>query len=143
MKAVCLRKTEEGIAEPDLHHEPHYARDSPIIGTYVGQHSLVQRGTVRTLNIHCLPSVQRVKSRPEKHTAAMHMKKANSAIIPRSALTSRQPSDNNMNQTWNQTHRMMTLFLIAKNARRGNNMQAPQARMSNAKSDAQAACAVS
>lgn len=31
-------------------------------------------------------SVQRVKSRPEKHIAAMHMKKINSAIMPRRAL---------------------------------------------------------
>jgi hypothetical protein len=62
--------------------------------------------------------VQRVKSSPEKHMEAMPIKNTNSAVIARRARTT-------------------TLFETMKNASLGKRMQAPQARMSKPKSDAE------
>lgn len=80
MKTRGLRETQTSIPEPDLYHQPSYAFDSPLIrcllpsvcGKYIKQGDL--------------PSAYKVRSKPEKHVAAIHMKNTNSEIIARKAL---------------------------------------------------------
>ena len=91
MEAVRLCETQKRISEPDLYHEPHNAGDRPMCGACVRaqcevrQHISQNNDKSAKIQRH-IPSVQSVNSRPEKHTAATHIKNTNSAIIPRSAL---------------------------------------------------------
>lgn len=84
MKAFCLGKTEVRAAEPDLNHQPSDIAYCPCT-----------RGLDKTISsldlvvqmIYNLPKVYKVSKIPEKQTAAMPMKKINSAIIARNALS--------------------------------------------------------
>jgi hypothetical protein len=78
-----------------------------------------------------------VKSRPEKHIAAMQIKNRKSTIIPRKALRvmTMVNVSTNEGRGMGGTYKTITLLDIAKKASLGKRMHAPQARISKAASE--------